>query len=172
MKSLLSCLVMALFLNACSTTGSTSIPAVTPKSLTLSGDQSVKGQDFTWGGSVLSLKNLKDHSLVEVMAYPLDVNGRPDAGATPLGRFLADYPGFLEPREFSAGQLVTVTGPLLGYKDGKVGEAEYRYPALQADQIKHWDSTQSRHPYTKPSVNIGFGFGSGGYSNIGIGIGF
>ncbi len=51
--------------------------------------------------------------------------------------------------------------------------ADYRYPALQADQIKHWDSSQSQqYPYTKPSVNIGFGFGSGGYSNIGIGIGF
>ncbi len=171
MKSLFACLSVVLLLNACTTTGTTNIPAVTPKSLSLSVDQSVKGQDFTWGGSVLSLKNLKDRSLLEVMAYPLDSNGQPDAGGTPLGRFLADYPGFLEPKEFSSGQLVTVTGPLLGYKDGKVGEADYRYPALQADQIKRWD-VQPRHPDNKPRVHFGFGFGSGGYRNIGIGIGF
>jgi outer membrane lipoprotein len=171
MRILLSGLFMALFLNACTTTGSTSVPAVTPKSLSLSVDQSVKGQDFTWGGSVLSLKNLKNHSLVEVMAYPLDSNGQPDAGGTPLGRFLADYPGFLEPMEFPSGQLVTVTGPLLGYRDGKVGEADYHYPALQADQIKRWNA-QSQHLYNKPSVSFGFGFGSGGYHNMGIGIGF
>ena len=162
---------MAVFLNACTTTGSTTVPAITPKSLSLSTDQSVKGQDFTWGGSVLSIKNLADHSLVEVMAYPLDARGRPDAGKTPLGRFLADYPGFFEPLEFPSGQLVTVTGPLLGYRDGKVGESEYHYPALQADQIKRW-KTQRQSLHTKPRVNVGFGFGSGGYRNIGIGIGF
>ncbi len=166
----LFCLVPLALLAGCNSMGGTRIPEVTPMSLSQSGDQSVKGQGFTWGGSVLSLKNLEEHTLVEVMAYPLDASGQPDTGATPLGRFLADYPGFLEPMEFPSGQLVTVTGPLLGYKDGKVGEAKYRYPALQADQIKRWDTP--RYSHSKPSVSFGFGFGSGGYSNIGIGIGF
>ena len=168
MKLVLSGLLMAVFLNACTTTGSTSVSAVTPKRLSQSMDQNFKGQDFTWGGSVLSVKNLADHSLVEVMTYPLDSHGRPDAGGTPLGRFLADYPGFLEPLEFPGGQLVTVTGALLGYKDGKVGEADYHYPVLRADQIKRWEN--QRH--TKPRVSVGFGFGSGRHSNIGIGVGF
>lgn len=166
--------VLLLPLIGCNTTGGVQPSAgPMPAALSQSADPSVKGKDFTWGGSVLSIKNLKEHTLVEVMAYPLDSKGMPNVGGGTQGRFLADYPGFLEPAEFPSGQLVTVTGPLLGYKDGKVGEADYRYPALQADQIKHWDSSQSQqHPYTKPSVNIGFGFGSGGYSNIGIGIGF
>ena len=158
----------------CNTSGGIQPSSVLmPAALSQSVDQTVKGKDFTWGGSVLSIKNLKDRTLIEVMAYPLDGNGRPNLGGGTQGRFLADYPGFLEPTDFPSGQLVTVTGPLLGYKDGKVGEADYRYPALQADQIKHWDNNASyQYPYVRPSVNIGFGIGSGGYSNIGIGIGF
>ncbi|WP_457672985.1 Slp family lipoprotein [Thiolapillus sp.] len=167
----LFCLLVSALLAGCNSMGGTRIPEVTPGSLSDTADQSVKGRDFTWGGSVLSLKNLPDHTLVEVMAYPLDSQGQPDAGATPLGRFLADYPGFLEPVEFPSGQLVTVTGPLLGYRDGKVGEADYRYPVLQADQVKRWHE-DSRQLQTRPNVHFGFGFGSGGYSNIGIGIGF
>jgi outer membrane lipoprotein len=171
MRLWLVVLLVFVLLAGCRSTGGTRVPEITPMSLSRSADQAVKGRDFTWGGSVLSLKNMESHSLVEIMAYPLDGDGRPDAGASPLGRFLGDYPGFLEPVMFHSGQLVTVTGPMLGYRDGKVGEAVYRYPVLQADQIKRWDARPAS-TFNKPSVHFGFGFGSGGYSNIGIGIGF
>lgn len=164
---------LATQLAACVTGGGVLAYEISPASLSRSADASVKGRDFTWGGSVLSIKNLKDHTLVEVMAYPLDAKGEPSMGSGTRGRFLADHAGFLEPADYPNGQLITVTGPMLGYKDGKVGEAEYRYPVLQALQIKRWDGIQARqYPYTKPRVNVGFGVGSGGYSNIGIGIGF
>jgi len=164
--------LILLLLAACSTSGSLQPSGVTPAQLSLSGDASVKGKNFTWGGSVVSIKNLKDHTLVEVMAYPLDSKGMPDTGAGSQGRFLADRAGFLEPAEYPGGQLITVTGPMLGYTDGKVGEADYRYPALQAVQIKRWSEAESYRRRVKPNVNLGIGFGSGGYSNIGIGIGF
>lgn len=160
-----------LLLAACSTNGGLQSSAVTPATLSLSADASAKGKDFAWGGSVLSIKNLKDHTLVEVMTYPLDGEGIPHVGAGTQGRFIAEYAGFLEPAEYPDGQLITVSGSMLGYKDGQVGEADYRYPVLQAVQIKRWDDTSSqRYPRSKPRV--GFGFGSGGRSNIGIGIGF
>ncbi|HDK38606.1 MAG TPA: hypothetical protein ENG92_06285 [Thiolapillus brandeum] len=169
MKQFLFALPVLIFVGGCTSAGR--IPPVTPQSLSASADQSVKGQDFTWGGSILSLRNLKEHTQVEVMAYPLDDNGRPDAGGSPLGRFLVDYPGFLEPAEYRSGLLLTVTGPLLGYTDGKVGKADYRYPALRADQLKLWPKSVSTFKH-KPNMNFGVGFGSGGYSSIGIGIGF
>ena len=159
---------------ACTTTGTVSVPGIQPAQLSQSADPSVKGRDFTWGGSVISVKNLEDRTLLEIMAYPLDSKGVPNIGGGTQGRFIADRRGFLEPTEYSSGTLVTVTGSMLGYTDGKVGEATYRYPALNAIQIKRWSDVESHYQKfpVKPRVNVGFGFGSGGYSNIGVGIGF
>ena len=137
--------------------------------------RAVKGQVLTWGGSIVSIKNLKDRTLLEVMAYPLASDGKPRTDLQSQGRFLADYPGFLEPTEYQPGRLVTVTGPMLGYKDGKVGDADYRYPALQANEMKLWDRQAAGRGWSRPAINVGVGVGSGGSSgwgNIGIGIGF
>ncbi len=91
------------------------------------------------------------------------------------GRFLADYPGFLDPAEYPVGKLVTVTGPMLGYTDGQVGDAFYRYPALRADELRGWEEETSSWRYPRPKVHVGVGIGGGsrgGWGNIGIGIGF
>jgi outer membrane lipoprotein len=166
---------LTLLMVGCTTTTENFAPqGIQPAQLSQSADPGVKGRDFTWGGSIISVKNLKDRTLLEIMAYPLDSKGVPNIGGGTQGRFIADRSGFLEPAEYPAGSLVTVTGSMLGYTDGKVGEAVYRYPALNAIQIKRWlnvDAQNNRFP-VKPNVNIGFGFGSGGYSNVGIGIGF
>ncbi len=165
-------LLLLLLLTACSTGGRVQSSGITPATLSLSADSSVKGKSFTWGGSVLSVKNLKDRTLVEVMAYPLNAKGLPLGKGGMQGRFLAEYSGFLEPAEYPQGQLITVTGPLLGYVDGKVGAADYRFPVLQAEQIKRWPDSRLYRRGDKPRVNLGVGFGSGGYRGIGIGIGF
>ncbi len=145
----------------------------TPATLSATADPDVKGRVFTWGGSVLRVKNLADRTLVEVMAYPLDGESRPRTGGHSLGRFIADYKGFLEPAEYAVGRQVTVTGPLLGYMDGKVGEADYRYPVLQADEIRLW--RDAARTWSRPAISIGVGVGGGshdGWGNIGIGFGF
>ncbi len=155
----------------CQTTGETRPAGPLPSQLSLSGDPSVKGQVLTWGGSIVSIKNLKDRTLLEVMAYPLNSDGKPRLDRQSQGRFIADYKGFLEPAEYQVGRLVTVTGPMLGYTDGKVGEADYRYPAIAAEQLRLWPKETTRN-WRRPAVSVGIGFGSGGYSNVGIGIGF
>ncbi len=143
----------------------------TPAVLSASADGSVKGHTFTWGGSIVGSKNLKDRTLVEVMAYPLNASGEPLTGQQSQGRFLVDYKGFLEPTEYRPGRLLTVTGPMLGYTDGKVGDAPYRYPALDGVRMKLWPEN-NRKLKIWPQINLGVGIGSGGYGNIGIGIGF
>ncbi len=159
----------------CQSAGGVKPAGPTPAQLSASADQGVKGQVLTWGGSIVSIKNLKDRTLLEVMAYPLASDGKPRTDLQSQGRFLADYPGFLEPTEYQPGRLVTVTGPMLGYKDGKVGDADYRYPALQANEMKLWDRQAAGRGWSRPAINVGVGVGSGGSSgwgNIGIGIGF
>lgn len=143
----------------------------TPADLSRAADPAVKGRAFTWGGTIASVKNLADRTLVEVIAYPLDGSAEPDVGGQSTERFLADKAGFLEPVEYQPGRRLTVTGPLLGYRDGKVGEQNYRYPVLQASELTLWPVDRTE-PFRQPSVGVGIGFGSGGYRNIGIGIGF
>ena len=170
----LSLLTAMLLLAGCQSSGGTLPPGPVPAQLSATADPSVKGQRLTWGGSVIRVKNLRDRTLVEIMAYPLDSEGRPRTGQPSQGRFIADYQGFLEPAEYPVGRLVTVTGPMLGYLDGKVGEADYRYPALQADEIRGWENRRSGSG-VRPAVSVGVGVGGGsssGWSNIGIGIGF
>ncbi|WP_456379810.1 Slp family lipoprotein [Thiolapillus sp.] len=165
-------LLLLLLLAACSTGGGVQSSGITPAILSLSADSSVKGKTFTWGGKVLSVKNLKDRTLVEVMAYPLNKKGAPDADGSTQGRFIAEYSGFLEPAEYPQGQLITVTGRMLGYVDGKVGAADYRFPVLHMGEIRRWPGAYSYESRDKPRVNLGIGFDSSGYRGIGIGIGF
>jgi outer membrane lipoprotein len=141
-----------------------------PQQLAASPQAVTKGQRLTWGGIVIEARNLADRTLLEVLAYPLDRRGRPDTDATPRGRFLADHPGFLEPRDYAPGRAVTVSGALLGYQDGKVGEADYRFPAIAAEQLELWSRDAVGRSLT-PRVGVGVGVGSYG-SGLGVGIGF
>ncbi len=164
----------SLVLAGCQSTGGIEPSGPTPAQLSRTADPSVKGRRFTWGGTVIQVKNLRDRTLVEIMAYPLNGEGRPRIGRSPLGRFLADHEGFLEPAEYPVGTLVTVTGPLLGYTDGKVGDAGYRFPALRADEIRVWPAPAAAAG-PRPAVHVGVGVGGGsrgGWSNIGIGVEF
>ena len=164
-----------LLLEGCESTGPVQPAGPVPAQLSASGDPSVKGRVFTWGGSVIGIRNLKDRTLLEVMAYPLGSDGKPYTDRKSLGRFIADYRGFLEPAEYPVGRLVTITGSMLGYLDGKVGEADYRYPALQVDDLRLWDLPAATTGRKRPKVNVGVGIGGGsrgGWGNIGIGVGF
>src|SRR5690348_15524126 len=67
-----------------------------------------------WGGSVISVHNLADHSEIEVLSYPLDSSQRPRLKEAATGRFLAIVPGCVEPMNYPPGSLVTLHGPLDG----------------------------------------------------------
>ncbi|MBI5446848.1 MAG: Slp family lipoprotein [Deltaproteobacteria bacterium] len=118
--------------------------------------EGVKGRKVEWGGVVISSTNLKDATQIEVLSYPLDSGGKPDVSAAPLGRFLALRAGYLETAVFAPGRVVTLVGPVAGARLGKIGETEYSYPTVSAEQIHLWPVQQ---PYTEPRVHLGFGFG-------------
>ena len=164
-------LSMLLLVTGCASNPAAPSPWPTPGELSASADPSFKGKRITWGGAIVGRKNLSDTTLVEIMAYPLDSSGRPLTEHSSQGRFLMDYSGFLEPEEYKPGRLLTVTGAMLGFTDGKVGGAPYRYPALRGDQLKLWP-LQMQKLKIRPHINVGIGVGSGGYGGVGVGIGF
>lgn len=115
------------------------------------------GSEVIWGGRVVQVTNLADHSEIELLAYPLDSSQRPKANDSGSGRFIAVLPGYTEPLEYPAGALMTVSGKLNGSRAGKVGEAGYVFPLVGVAQSHVWTAEEMR----KGSSNVHFGVGLG-----------
>jgi len=95
-----------------------------------------------WGGMIISTRPGQNATRIEVLAYPLS-GQQPDRYATPQGRFMLDKAGYLEPAEFATGRWISVVGIVKGIQPGKVGEASYDFPLLEAQQIHLWPEASS-----------------------------
>ena len=121
-----------------------------------------EGQQLTWGGTVLAVRNHARTTSLEILAYPLDAEQHPITGMSSHGRFIAEMDGFLEPREYPVGTRVTVQGLFAGVQEGRVGTAAYRFPRLRGSRLKVWDTGESASRRVAPDVRFGIGIGSGG----------
>lgn len=126
-----------------------------------------------WGGQIVAVENRRDTTELEILAYPLDRDGRPDTSAASLGRFIAIRSGFVDPADYAAGRLVTARGRLGPARTATLGGTELRLATLEAESLQLW----SREPppsRVMPYGTIGIGFGSGGFygGGVGLGIGF
>jgi len=113
-----------------------------------------QGQQVIWGGSIIDIRNLTDKTRIEVLAYPLDSDFRPIKDKPTQGRFIVEKSGYLEPKDYRPGKFITAVGVLAKPQTGKIGEAIYHYPVVQASRVELW----------KPRSESNFQFG------IGIGI--
>jgi outer membrane lipoprotein len=142
---------------------------LTPQGVTAN-PQPATGKSVQWGGTIVSTANLQNSTQIEVLAYPIDSNGRPKTDDTAQGRFILERTGFLEPASYAAGRQVTVVGTVSGTRTGRVGEADYVYPVVTAKQLHLWPQGQSG---SGTSTMFGFGVGGGsGGSGGGVGVGF
>jgi len=155
-RPLITCLAL---LAACATgprfeTGDTR--PITPNEAVANID-AARSSRVAWGGRIINTRNLKDSTEIEVLGYPLDDDGRPDTGAAAQHRFLLVHPGYLESADYRPGRLVSAAGTVTGIREGLVGEASYRYPALAAERIYLWPTSQPR----SRGSNVHFGVGVG-----------
>ena len=160
---------LALVPLACTTGTQRSDSGPTPAQVVASGEAH---SEVHWGGQIVKVKNLRDRTLVEVLALPLDGDGRPQPDQRPAGRFIVDRPGFLEPHEYAVNRLLEVRGRLNGFTSGTVGDAAYRYPVVIGEQLVLWphDTAGSSRAST-PRINFGVGVSNHG-GGVGVGIGF
>ncbi len=156
----LSTLLLACALTACApapiykTTGST--VAAAPFQVALAPER-YANSEVIWGGRIVQVKNFTDHSEIELLAYPLDSSQRPKANDSGNGRFIAVMSGYMEPLDYPAGALMTVSGKLNGSRAGKVGEANYVFPLVSVAQSHVWSAEEM----TKGRNNVHFGVGLG-----------
>ena len=131
---------------------------VTPMQVSQTPERYPSG-DVIWGGRIVQVTNLSDHSEVEVLAYPLDGSQRPKANDSGNGRFIVAMSGYVEPLDYPSGSLITVSGRLNGSRAGKVGEANYVFPLISATQSHGW--TQKELQQGRSNVSFGLGLGVG-----------
>ena len=126
------------------------------------------GKQVLWGGVIMKTVNLKDKTQIEVLAFPLNSRERPKIDQPPLGRFIVEKQGFLEPANYASQRQITVLGTVTGTLPGQVGESDYNYPLVTHTQHTLWPIHRG---YT--GSNIRFGVGRGGNGSWGgVGIGF
>lgn len=106
--------------------------------------KNTKGRTVIWGGTILSGKNLKDTTRLEVLAYPLDSDNWPERDQKPLGRFILSQKGYLETADYANGRVITLIGTVSAVEDGKVGKSPYTYPVIEARQLHLWHKSNQK----------------------------
>jgi outer membrane lipoprotein len=127
-------------------------PALTPSTVTAH----AVGRRVLWGGGVISSMNRERSTELEVLAYPLRENQRPDDRAAPLGRFLVLHPGYLETLDYGQGRRVTVRGRVAEVRQAEVGRSPRALPVVESEAIHLWPVGQD-YAWRPWPVQLGFG---------------
>lgn len=97
-----------------------------------------KGTWVMLGGVIVSSKNMKEGTLLEVLQKPLDSDGRPLETDRTDGRFLVESDQFLDSAVYHRERLITVVGELVGQKTMPLDEIMYQYPLLSPKALHLW----------------------------------
>ncbi|MFH0811001.1 MAG: Slp/YeaY family lipoprotein [Pseudomonadota bacterium] len=106
-----------------------------------------KGQTVILGGQVVSAEPTTEGTLLTMLETKTDDAERPQSAETSRGRFMALYKGFLDPQIYAKGRQVTVAGQVEGSRLAKVGQLEYRYPYIMAEQVYLWPRPDPAYYY-------------------------
>lgn len=96
------------------------------------------GAKVRWGGTVVETSPGSDRTCIEILAQELDRSSRPLITDEDYGRFIACRDEFIDPEIFVSGREVTIVGELSQFRDGKIGEYDYKYPMVAADAVYLW----------------------------------
>ena len=116
--------------------------------------EALQGSTVLWGGEIVSTRNLKEGTVVEVVQKPLDVGKKPRKVDTSGGRFLALYDGFLDGEVYAKGRAVTIAGIVKGRRVQLLDEIEYNYPLIEVKEIHLWERPTPDPSYYHPPYYI------------------
>lgn len=119
------------------------------------------GSNVIWGGVIISTENKEDSTVVEVFATTLTKSLRPTGSYSStkpgkLGRFLIKTNEYLDPLIFKLNTMITVAGVVEGVEVKKIGEMDYKYPAIRPVELKLFsvnDDDLDSYPYTYAPYN-------------------
>ncbi|MBB6189101.1 Slp family lipoprotein [Rhodanobacter sp. MP7CTX1] len=130
-----------------------------PPALVAQSPERYPGGDVIWGGRIVQVTTFANHSEIELLAYPLDSSQRPQLNDIGNGRFIAVMPGYVEPLDYPAGALMTMSGKLNGTRVGMVGEANYVFPLVSVAQSHVWTPKEMNAGRNNVQFGVGVGVG-------------
>lgn len=144
-----SFLVAVVLLSACAsgvpeTIRNASVSAVSVAQVREGAKGQYTGTRVRWGGSIAVVENAPSKTLIEVVAQPLNQEGRPKVNGSD-GRFLAKFPGFIDPLIYDKDRLLTVVGTLRGEVDRDIGEYAYSFPIVEVESHYLWKDINRSH---------------------------
>ncbi|AGA31958.1 outer membrane lipoprotein Slp [Thioalkalivibrio nitratireducens DSM 14787] len=110
-----------------------------------------------WGGVIVGVDNRSDHTLLEVVGYPLR-NQEPRTDRMTHGRFRVQVAGFLDPLDYRVGRRITAYGPVERTEAGHIGAVEYVFPVMVGTAVQLWPEPEVRD---RRSGGVTFGIGIG-----------
>lgn len=109
-----------------------------------------QGSEVRWGGSIASIQNKKDSTIIEIVARELGREGRPKDTDFSPGRFWAQVNGFLDPVIYQQGREITVYGSVNKLVEGEIGEYPYEFPLVKVKTYYLWETREARGYYHYP----------------------
>lgn len=100
--------------------------------------EKLKGTWLMLGGVIVSSRNAKEGTYIEIMQKPLESDGRPVDTDETEGRFLVQSEEYLDSAVYHRGRVITVVGEVAGQKTMPLDETTYQYPLLAAKAMHLW----------------------------------
>lgn len=94
--------------------------------------------EVRWGGVITRVENKAEETWVELVSRPLKGNGQPRTDSKNDGRFIASFPGFIDPTEYTPGKMLTVVGIVEGSVTRPIGDFAYSFPIVTVGSSYLW----------------------------------
>jgi outer membrane lipoprotein len=104
------------------------------------------------GGVIVSSRNTKEGTYLEILQKPLESDGRPVDTDETEGRFLIQTEEYLDSAIYHRGKMITVVGEVAGQKTMPLDETTYQYPLLSAKALHLWAPSSGPHFFFGVSV--------------------
>lgn len=97
------------------------------------------GKTARWGGVITQVINNEQSTQMEILALELNNSAKPiGSRQNSPGRFIAEFPQFLDPEIYQADQLITMIGVVEQPVKGKIGEYNYQFPKIMVQGAYLW----------------------------------
>ena len=106
--------------------------------------EKVAGEPARWGGVIADVRNTEDHTVLEIVSFPLQRWGRPEVSDNSQGRFLAVVNDFIDPDVYKQGRSMSFVGTIGQTQQGKIGEYVYTYPVIEATGYYLWQPERKK----------------------------